>query len=111
MGSRFSWTFFGFSVASVLFWVSAAFLYAYVGTFSTNPDFIPFADAAAHPFGMNHRSWLIIFIVPVVATLVDVVLKLFANLYFPNQTQIHMEIAAKEDKEKVVRSGGKYAWC
>ena len=33
--------------------------------------------------------------VPIMGIVVDVVFKVFANMYFPTQTQIHMEIQAK----------------
>lgn len=37
-----------------------------------------------------------IFFVPITAEFVDVAVKVFGNMYFPTQTQIHMEIAQLE---------------
>jgi len=45
-------------------------------------------------------SWMLITFVPIMAVLVDVVFKVFSNMYYPTQTQIHMEILAKEKRER-----------
>ena len=53
-----------------------------------------------HVFGVRSISWLYVMFVPIAACVADVVLKVFANMYFPTQTQIHMEIQKIEEKEK-----------
>jgi hypothetical protein len=42
----------------------------------------------------------VIFFVPFTAEFADVVLKVFGNMYFPTQTQIHMEVAQLEKAKK-----------
>lgn len=50
-------------------------------------------------------SWMLIIFVPIMAALFDVVFKVFSNMFYPTQTQIHMEILAKEKRERKKREG------
>ena len=51
---------------------------------------------ATHMFNKRAVTWLLILIVPIIACGVDVAFKLFSNMFFPSQTQIHIEIQAQE---------------
>lgn len=55
-----------------------------------------FVDVTNHVLGTRSMSWMVIVFVPVFGMVFDVCLKVFSNLYYPTQTQIHMEIESKE---------------
>jgi len=55
-----------------------------------------FIGVATHTYQTKSLVWLVIFFVPITAEFVDVAVKVFGNMYFPTQTQIHMEIAQLE---------------
>ena len=90
---RFGWTWFGLIVLSYGFWMFACYMYAYVARFSFPKDM--FNDVASHTFNRASIAWLVFFLIPVATCVCDVTAKLFASMYFPSQTQIHMEIASR----------------
>lgn len=45
-------------------------------------------------------SWMLVLLVPVVGMVFDVTGKVYSNMFFPTQTQIHVEIFCKEKKAK-----------
>ena len=51
-----------------------------------------------HAFGTRSMNWMLMFFVPVIGMIFDVSLKVFANMYFPTQTQIHVEMESKEKR-------------
>ena len=57
-------------------------------------------NVANHMYDMQSISWLLFFLVPIATTVFDVTGKLFSNLQYPTQTQIHMEIASTACMEK-----------
>ena len=109
--SRAAWTSLGIVVFLLLFWIALMFLYLYVGMTTDYLDWIQFANAPYHALGKNNRAWVVILFVPVAATLPNVVLKLFVNLYFPNRTQIHAEITTEEDRRRHREAGNQCAAC
>ncbi len=59
-------------------------------------DFIPFVMVATHMYNKRAVTWLVVLAVPIIACGIDVAFKLFSNMFYPSQTQIHIEIQAKE---------------
>jgi hypothetical protein len=53
-----------------------------------------------HTFHTRSIAWLAVFIVALACTAVDVVGKVFSNLFYPTQTQIHREIQVLEYKKR-----------
>lgn len=49
-----------------------------------------------HVFNMRSVTWAVSMLAPTMAVIFDVTGKVFSNMYYPTQTQIHMEIAATE---------------
>lgn len=49
--------------------------------------------------GKRSMSWMIMLFVPVIGMIFDVCMKVFANMYFPTQTQIHLELESKGKME------------
>jgi len=78
-------------------------------------DFIPYVGAATHTLNTRSITWLVIFLAPIGATIVDVTFKVFSNMYYPQQVQIHMEIEAQQREKdastkKSVRLQPVYEW-
>jgi len=90
--SRISYTIYGTVVFSILFWIGAIYIYSFVALKISFKDLLPMYFVPEHVFSLRAMSWLLIFLVPLPACSFDMALKLFSNMYFPTQTQIHMEI-------------------
>jgi len=84
--NRFPWSWFGLIVCLYGFWTGLA--YAYSSIFPGNNFF----KIAYHMFNMQSISWLLFLLIPIASIVCDITGKLFSNMYFPMQTQIHMEI-------------------
>lgn len=54
----------------------------------------------SHMFSTRAINWLAILFLPMAANAFDVAGKAFGNIFYPTQTQIHMEIEAKQRAEK-----------
>jgi len=93
---KFGWTLFGIIVLSYGFWMFACYMYSYVARWYFKKNM--FNDVALHTFNRASIAWLVFFLIPIAACICDVAAKLFASMYFPSQTQIHMEIAKEEEK-------------
>ena len=58
--------------------------------------FFPMVGVTTHVFNMRSVTWAVSMLAPTMAVIFDVTGKVFSNMYYPTQTQIHMEIAATE---------------
>ena len=69
--------------------------------------FFQFVGITPRVLGARTINWLIILFNPVFGMSFDVAGKVFSNMYYPTQTQIHMEIENKEKAEakKAAREG------
>lgn len=92
--SRLAYTWQGATSGSFLFLL--AFLYVYELLAKQLSLFSPFIAVTTHMF--NHRavSWLLMIVVPIAACAIDVAIKVFSNMFYPTQIQIHAEIQASE---------------
>ena len=90
-----------FAVVYVLIGFNFFFLYTYqlIGRDGAS-DFSPFVFLTYHLLHTRTITWVVIILVTVAATSMDVIGKLFANMFFPTQTQIHREIQHFQFKEK-----------
>ena len=57
--------------------------------------FSQFTDVPIHVFHMRSMSWFLVMLVPVVGMVFDVSGKVYSNMFYPTQTQIHVEIFCK----------------
>ena len=97
--NRLAWTWVGFLWLSVGFFFFAIYTYQLVGQNEATPvSMWPFVNAANHTYNMRSLTWLILILVPTAACAFDVFGKVFGNMYYPTQTQIHCEIEAAEIK-------------
>lgn len=60
--------------------------------------FFPFVYVTEHVLNTRSMTWMVSLLIPTIAIICDVTGKVYSNMFFPTQTQIHMEIAANEGK-------------
>ena len=64
---------------------------------NTGPgEFSNFVSVPHHVMSRRSVNWVIMIIVPISAMALDLFGKVFSNMNYPTQTQIHIEIEAKE---------------
>lgn len=96
---RAPWTWLAVFVGSFAFYVGFVYVYQ-IGQSTLGPSlFSEFTGVVSHAWHMRALSWMSILLVPVAGMAFDVTGKVFSNLFFPTQTQIHVEIFAAELKE------------
>ena len=103
--NRLAYTWIGVSWLSVGFYFIFISAYQLVGRASSNPTVGQFADIANHVLGTRSINWMLFFFVPIFGIVFDIVFKVFSNMFYPTQTQIHMEIEAvgKRDRKRKER--------
>merc|ERR1711862_894793 len=92
LGNRLPWTWLGVIVFSWFFWVFAVYIYSFIVKFQPFQTWLSmdlFLDVANHMFSMISISWFLFLLVPIATIILDVTGKLFSNLNYPTQTQIH----------------------
>jgi hypothetical protein len=103
--SRLAYTWIGVSYMSILFYFMAICTYQLVGRNGPG-TFSRFVDVPNHVFGTRSMSWVLLLFVPIIGMVFDVVLKVYASMFFPTQTQIHLEIESKEKADMRKRARG-----
>ena len=93
--SRLAYTWVGVTYLSIGFYLLAIAIYQLCGRVFVS-SLSSFVDVANHVLGTRSLSWMLIAFVPVFGMVFDVCLKVFSNMFYPTQTQIHMEIESKE---------------
>ncbi|MGK3744950.1 MAG: hypothetical protein ACI90V_011811 [Bacillariaceae sp.] len=98
--SRIPYTWYGIIWGSIFFWFFCLFVYCeaskYVG--AKAGTFFVMLDVAQHAFGTSSLTYLMILFIPVAGIAVDVSIKVFSNMFYPSQTQIHRELEYLELK-------------
>ena len=61
--------------------------------------FFPFVYVTEHLLNMRSMTWMVSILTPTIAVIVDVSGKVYSNMFYPTQTQIHAEIAVNEAKK------------
>jgi len=96
--NRLGYTWVGALFFSIGFYFWAIYIYMLVGR-SGAGSFSQFVDIPLHVFHMRSMSWMLVILVPIVGMVFDVTGKVFSNMFFPTQTQIHVEIfCTQKDK-------------
>lgn len=95
--SRLAYTWIGVTYGSILFYFFGVGVYQLIGR-SGASGFSSFLMVVNHAFGTRSMNWILIFFIPIIGMIFDVSLKVFANMYFPTQTQIHVEMESKEKR-------------
>lgn len=89
--SRLGYTWFGLIWLSLAFNFFFVYTYQYIGEGGAS-SFSPFVSVTNHLFHTRSIVWIVIAFVTVAATSIDVIMKVFGNMFYPSQTQIHKEI-------------------
>jgi len=95
MLSRLPYTWIGVTVLSILFYAFFLGIYQLLGRPAVSA-FSNFVNVTNHAFGSSLMSWMLVLFVPIAGVAFDVTGKVFSNMFYPTQTQIHIEIEAKE---------------
>jgi magnesium-transporting ATPase (P-type) len=96
---RAPWSIQAVLLGSFAFYV--CFVYTYQIGERIGPSlFAEFTDIVYHSWHLRALSWMSMLLVPTAAMAIDVTGKVFGNLFFPTQTQIHVEIFASEVHKK-----------
>jgi len=103
--NRLAYTWIGVTWLSVGFYFIFIAAYQLVGRVGAS-TLAPFVDMANHVMGTRSINWMLIFFVPIMGMVFDVVFKVFSNMFYPTETQIHMEIEAmqKRDRKRAARA-------
>jgi hypothetical protein len=97
--SRLAYTWIGVSYMSILFYFLGIGTYQLIGRQGAS-GFSRFLFVTNHAFGNRSMSWMLLVFVPVFGIAFDVVFKAYSNMFFPTQTQIHLEIEAQQKSTK-----------
>ena len=62
--------------------------------------FFDFVGVMPHVMGTSSVTYISLVFIPIAAMAFDVCWKVFSNMFYPTQTQIHMELEAKQLAEK-----------
>jgi hypothetical protein len=101
--SRLPYTYLGVFLLSIAFYLVCISLYQLVGLGGPS-SFAGFTLTANHVLGTRSLSWILILFVPIICMIFDVSGKVFSNMFYPTQTQIHLELEA-HDKMLAKRRG------
>jgi magnesium-transporting ATPase (P-type) len=92
--SRLPYTYIGVAILSIAFYFVCISLYQLVGLRGPSA-FSGFTLTANHVLGTRSLSWIMILFVPIICMIFDVCGKVFSNMFYPTQTQIHLELEAR----------------
>jgi len=93
--SRCAYTWQSITFGSIGFYLWAIALYQVMGRLFTS-SLSSFVDVTNHVLGTRSMSWMLITFVPIFGMAFDVSIKVFSNMFYPTQTQIHLEVESKE---------------
>ncbi|KAL3785561.1 hypothetical protein ACHAW5_011309 [Stephanodiscus triporus] len=99
--SRVAYSWVGMSWFSILFYIWFLYVYGLIGTEGPQVGtFFNFVSTSVHVLNMRSMTWMVSILVPTIAVVFDVSGKVYSNMFYPTQTQIHMEIAAESYERK-----------
>jgi len=99
--NRMGYTWVGVSWGSVIFYIWFLYMYELIGRRGVT-SFFDFIYVTRHLLNMRSITWMVSILTPVIACIWDVTGKVYSNMYYPTQTQIHSEIASREFKNELV---------
>jgi len=99
--SRAAYTIIGLVFGSFAFYMVAIYIYDSIAL-SGGTDFIPFYGVSTHTFNLRSMTWILLPLTLAGAMGLDVAGKVFSNMFYPQQTQIHVEIQNLEKRGKPI---------
>jgi hypothetical protein len=109
--SRVGYSWYGLIYLSIAFNFFYLYTYQYIGTTGVS-DFSPYVMVTYHLFQTRSIVWVVIAMSTIAAIGIDVIGKVFSNMFYPTQTQIHKEIQKlhflpeRRKSKKAARAGG-----
>jgi len=103
--NRLAWTWVAFAYGSLGLYFFFLYTYQLIGQTGPSSSFFPFYYVTLHLLNRRSITWMLLLLVPIAAALCDVTGKVFGNMYFPTQTQIHMEIASEDNARSKKKKG------
>jgi magnesium-transporting ATPase (P-type) len=99
--SRLAYTWIGVVWFSIFFYLFSIYVYQLLGRRGASV-YSRFVETTNHVFTTRSMSWMIVTFVPILGMVIDVTGKVYSNMFFPTQTQIHIELEskAKQDRRK-----------
>lgn len=97
--SRLAYSWVGVTYLSIGFYLWAITIYSLIGRNGAS-EYSSFTNIVMHVLGTRSLSWMLIVFVPIFAMIGDVVLKVFSNLFYPTQTQIHLELESLQERAR-----------
>lgn len=95
--SRMAHSWVGVSWFSILFYYFFLYVYGIIGFKGPEAgSFFNFVGVSFHVLNTRSITWMVSILIPTIAVITDVTGKVYSNMFYPTQTQIHMEIAANE---------------
>jgi len=95
--NRMGYTWVGLTWFSIFFYIWFLYMYQYIGRDGAQVGtFFPMVYVTEHLLNMRSMTWMVSILVPTIAMILDVTGKVYSNMFYPTQTQIHSEIAANE---------------
>jgi hypothetical protein len=92
--SRLAYTWIAVTWLSIFFYFAFILIYSILGRKGAS-QFSGFVEVGIHMMTTRSMSWMLIAFVPVMGMVFDISGKVFSNMFFPTQTQIHLEIESK----------------
>jgi magnesium-transporting ATPase (P-type) len=93
--NRLPYTWYGVTYGSIIFFFLFLFIYQRIGKKGPG-EYFNLVGVPNHIFGTRSINYLSILFVPIAGMTVDIAGKVFSNMFYPTQTQIHIELEAKE---------------
>ena len=101
--NRIAYTWIATAFFSVGLYLGGLYLYNSLGREGPS-TFSLFVDTVSHAFNTRVSTWMVIILVPIAGMVFDITGKVFGNLFYPTQTQIHVEIFAARRAKRVRRN-------
>lgn len=93
--SRVPYTWYGVTYGSIIFYILFLWIYQSIGQKGPG-EYFNLVGVVTHMFTTRTSNWLAILFLPIAAIAFDVAGKVFGNMFYPTQTQIHVEIESKQ---------------
>ncbi|CAB9516675.1 Phospholipid-transporting ATPase [Seminavis robusta] len=99
--SRVAYTWHGVIWGTFVFYIFFISVYSILGRGGPSP-WSDFVEVGRHVFTTRVQTWLLIMFTPLVAMTFDVVFKVFSNMFYPTQTQLHLEIECNQRLDRTL---------
>jgi len=96
---RLAYSWVGVIWLSLFFFIFVAYVLQLMAM-KPSVSFSAFSGGLTHTLGLRSIAWMLLIIIPTIAMAIDVAGKLFGTMYYPSQTQIHIEMQSVDVSKK-----------